>query len=123
MHHSSRATEILAAYAAGDRSFLSLDLDEENHNFENAVLIGADFTGTFVFASFRGANLERVVFKNANVKTCDFSNCNLSEASFEGAAIDGAIFTNANLEGSSFTGASEQGHVYQAGELPARDAA
>jgi uncharacterized protein YjbI with pentapeptide repeats len=119
----SRSAEILAAYAGGNRSFVSLDPDDEVHNFENATLVGADFTGTFVFANFRGANLGRSVFKNANVKTCDFSNSNLSGASFEGAAIDGALFTKANLEGGSFTGASEQGHVYQAGELPTQDAA
>ena len=123
MPRPSSAAEVLAAYAVGTRSFVLLDLDDAVHNFEGAVLAGVDFTGSFMFASFRGANLERAVFKSANVKTCDFSESNLSGASFEGAAIDGAVFAGANLAGCSFEGASEYGHVYQAGERPTQDVA
>jgi uncharacterized protein YjbI with pentapeptide repeats len=123
MPQLSRAAEILASYAAGNRSFTSLDLDEKTHDFQNVTLADADFTGTFVFANFRGANLERAIFKDANVKTCDFTEANLSGASFEGAAIDGAVFCGANLRGTSFLGATEQGYVYQVGEVPTQDAA
>jgi uncharacterized protein YjbI with pentapeptide repeats len=112
------SAEVLAAYALGKRSFASLDFGEEIHNFENAMLAGADFSNTFICACFRGANLERATFKNANVKTCDFSNTELSGASFEGAAIDGAVFIGANLKGASFAGATEQGYIYQDGEIP-----
>lgn len=118
MNHTTRTREILSAYAAGDRSFTSLDLDEEVHDFSNTLLTGADFTGSFICASFRGADLKRAIFKNTNVKTCDFSNANLAGASFEDAVIDGAVFAGANLDGALFLGASEQGHTYKSGELP-----
>ena|SRR6185503_9959651 len=112
------ASWILERYAAGDRSFVDLDLDDKPYDFSEATLIGADFSGCFICANFRGANLERAVFRRANVKTCNFSDANLQGASFEGAAIDGAVFDRANLAGASFLGASDQGHVYKTGEMP-----
>lgn len=122
MHPHSSPLSILARYAQGERSFVSLDLDDADHDFSGATLAGANFSGCFITASFRGANLERAIFKNANVKTCDFTGANLQGACFEGSPIDGVIFTGANLVGASFLGASEQSHVYAAGELPQQDA-
>jgi uncharacterized protein YjbI with pentapeptide repeats len=122
MGEQSTLSSILTRYAAGERSFVSLDLDDRPYDFSGAALVGADFTGCFITANFRGADLQDAVFKEANVKTCDFTGANLRGASFVGAAIDGAVFIGANLTGTSFLGASEQGHVYGASELPSTDA-
>lgn len=109
---------LLLRFAAGERTFAGMDLDDRTYDFSNACLAGADFSHCFIVASFANAILTGVRFDGANVKTCDFQNANLSGASFAGAAIDGANFQGATLEGTSFVGASEQGHVYGETELP-----
>ncbi len=114
--------KILQRYAAGERSFIGLDLDEGVLNFDCADLTEIDFSGCFIYASFRGAKLRGANFSDGNVKTCDFTGADLAGARFEGAAIDAAIFENANLEGVSFLGASEQGRIYGLGEMPLRKA-
>jgi len=111
-------SEILSRYAAGERSFSHLDLDDRCYDFSGQTLEDADFSGCFIVASFRGARLARAKFKEANVKTCDFTNADLRDAVFDGSAIDAAIFQGADLTGTSFVGASEQGYLYQVGELP-----
>jgi Protein of unknown function (DUF3144)/Pentapeptide repeats (9 copies) len=113
-------SSILERYVAGERSFASEYFDDEVHDLAGATLDGADFSGCFIVADFRGASLQRVSFRNANVKTCDFTGANLLDASFEGAAIDGARFDGASLSGASFAGAFEQGHIYAQDELPGR---
>lgn len=113
-----RPHSIIVRYIAGERSFVSEELDDQVHDFAGAKLEGADFSGCFVLGDFRGANLQGVCFKNSNVKTCDFTGANLRDASFQGAAIDGAVFDDAVLVGASFEGASEQGHIYRANESP-----
>jgi uncharacterized protein YjbI with pentapeptide repeats len=109
---------ILARYAAGERNFRGLNLDCEAMDFSGTVLVGADFSESFIVASFRGANLAGSLFERCNVKTCDFSNANLEGASFSNSAIDGAEFAGASLVGASFEGATELGHVYAANEYP-----
>jgi uncharacterized protein YjbI with pentapeptide repeats len=112
--------EILHRYAAGERSFVELDLDEGVLTFDGADLSGINFSRCFIVASFRGARLCGANFSSANVKTCDFSYADLSGAVFDGAAIDAAEFDGANLSGASFLGASEHGHVYGPSETPLR---
>ncbi len=109
---------IIKRYLTGERDFTALDLDRDFSDFSGISLAGADFSRSFIIASFRGCNLAGVNFSNANVKTCDFSYANLEGACFEDSAIDGAIFTGANLDSASFIGASEQGFVYSLGEKP-----
>ena len=116
----SRSSSLLERYAAGERSFTDLDLDDQVYDFSGANLAGVDFSRTFIFADFRGANLAGAKFDHGNVKTCDFRGANLERASFIGAAIDSADFRGASMEGVSFDGASEQGHVYGENELPIR---
>jgi uncharacterized protein YjbI with pentapeptide repeats len=117
MAHSD-AHEILERYAAGERSFSNLDLDSICLDFSGAVLMDSDFSGSFITANFRGANLARVKFENGSIKCCDFTEANLEGASFKGSAIDCAIFRGAKLIDASFLGASEQGNIYSIDELP-----
>lgn len=109
---------LIARYTAGERDFRELDLDDRVYDFSGAVLMDADFSGSFVVADFRGASLEGSLFTRCNVKTCDFRNANLANASFQGAAIDAADFRGANLSGTTFLDATEQGYAYAAGEQP-----
>ena len=118
MKTGSREAELLEQHAAGVRTFANTDLDDRSYDFVNAVLIGADFTGSFITADFRGAKLCGAVFANCNVKTSDFRGADLSNASFRQSAIDGADFSGAILDGTDFEGASNQGHVYGPGEKP-----
>ena len=112
--------QILVRYAAGERSFAGLDLDDKTYNFDGLNLEGANFSTSFIVGTFRGANLTRANFSNTNVKTCDFRGANLRGATFEGAAIDAAEFEGADLDGALFAGATEQGYVYSSAELPIR---
>jgi len=112
--------DIFARYAAGERNFEGMHIDNETHDFSNADLSGASFRHCFIDGIFRGCNLEGTDFSNANVKCCDFSRANLRRALFLNATIDAADFDDANFEGASFEGASEQSYLYAAGELPLR---
>jgi uncharacterized protein YjbI with pentapeptide repeats len=109
---------MLERYAAGERSFVGIELDDKVHDFAGVDLSGADFSRSYIFADFRGANLSFCNFSEANVKTCDFRGANLQGALFEGAAICSAEFEGANLAGASFVGAHFHSHVFQRGELP-----
>lgn len=114
----SSSEALLQRYAAGDRSFTGLELDDVSHDFAGQTLDAADFSSTFIVASFRGTSLIGAKFDGANVKTCDFRGANLIGASFKGAAIDGAQFAGAKLGNAEFVGATEQGHVYGDNEVP-----
>jgi uncharacterized protein YjbI with pentapeptide repeats len=115
--------QILERYEAGQRLFIASELDDQVHDFENTNLVGADFSNSFIFASFKNANLENANFTNANIKTCDFTNANLRGACFHGALLEGTIFDGANLECASFAGASVFNHYFAEGELPIQNQA
>lgn len=110
--------ELVDRYEAGERNFRGLDLDGETLDLRGSNLTGADFSGSFIFADFRGANLECCVFERANVKTCDFRGANLRGASFREAAVDAADFSGAEMAGACFDGASAFGHIFHSGESP-----
>ena len=112
------SNELTARYKAGERNFRGLDLNGEALDLRDSNLAGADFSESFIFADFRGANLERSVFDRANVKTCDFRGANLRGASFREAAVDAADFSGAEMTDASFDGASAQGHIFHSGESP-----
>jgi len=120
MRRNAISLKILERYAAGERIFKNLEREDGIYNFENASLSNADFSGNFIFATFRNANLEGANFSNCNVKTCDFSHANLRGSTFQDSAIDAAIFDGADLTDANFEGASEQGYDYKIGELPFR---
>jgi uncharacterized protein YjbI with pentapeptide repeats len=109
---------MIARHAAGERDFRALDLDDRTYDFSGASLAGTDFSGSFLIADFRGADLAGALFTNCNVKTCDFRDANLAGASFASSAIDAADFRGANLSGTLFIDATEQGHVYSLDEQP-----
>ena len=110
--------ELLELYALGERCFVESNLDDAEWNFEGCDLRSADFSRSYILASFRDSNLAGAKFCHANVKTCDFSGANLTGARFDGAAIDSATFDGARLDGTTFTDASAYGHTYRPGERP-----
>jgi uncharacterized protein YjbI with pentapeptide repeats len=118
VQRSLSATDVLRLYAAGERDFRELDVVPEGDTFENKRLDGADFSSSFISASFAGAGLRGARFVNANVKTCIFDRADLSGATFEGAAVDAATFVRAELERATFAGATYHSHVFTSGELP-----
>jgi uncharacterized protein YjbI with pentapeptide repeats len=118
MDRDAKSERILARYAAGERVFGDLDRDDGVYDFSHTDLRGAVFTGCFLFADFRQANLEGADFSHCNVKTCDFSGARLAGSTFHGSAIDSAEFDGADLTGVDFEEASAYGHVFGKGELP-----
>lgn len=115
---NASSNELIARYEAGERNFRGLDLDGETLDLRGSNLAGSDFSESFIFADFRGANLERCLFERANVKTCDFRGASLRHASFREAAVDAAEFSGAEMTGACFDGASAYGHVFHSGECP-----
>jgi uncharacterized protein YjbI with pentapeptide repeats len=118
MINDDKTLEILDRYAAGDRNFRDLDLDDRVYDFSDSDLRGAIFAGSFILASFRNADLRGADFTNCNVKTCDFSGASLTRATFCGSALDATTFQGADLSDANFEGASTQGYVFAKGELP-----
>lgn len=52
--------ELLSRYAAGERNFTGAQLDEDKENeLTGVTLDGADFSHSFIVASFRKASLDR----------------------------------------------------------------
>lgn len=117
MTRDPKSEALLARYADGERAFTEMDLDDQTYDFSDADLRGAIFTGSFIVASFKNANLERADFSSCNVKTCDFSGARLAEATFFNSAISGAEFDGANLTGADFEGADCYGIIFKKGEL------
>lgn len=101
--------ELMHRYAQGERTFPDTELSDANLSGMN--LDGAQFTpySWFFNASFTGASLKDVSFRECNVKCADFSGANLTDASFELAAIDAATFRNAATSGAKFAGATYYG--------------
>ncbi|MBB3646138.1 uncharacterized protein YjbI with pentapeptide repeats [Rhizobium sp. BK619] len=118
MSRDITSEKILARYAAGERNFRGLELDDGAYDFSHADLRGAVFAGSFIVASFASANLEGADFSDCNVKTCDFSGARLASATFLGSAIDAAVFNGADLTGAIFEKAGAFGHIFGKGELP-----
>ena len=111
--------DVLRRYASGERDFTELDLDTPPCRELNGVCLdGADFSRSFIVASFQNARLRGAKFVNANVKTCDFRNADLRDADFSGAALCGTEFSGARLDGAHFGGAYYHSHEYQEGDIP-----
>lgn len=117
-----RPSEIRRRYGAGERDFGGLEIEDaaDAASFRDAVLAGADFSGSFILADFTGANLRGCRFVQSNVKTRSFDAADLRECDFSGAAIDAATFHGAQLDGARFADASAYGHTFQPMELPDR---
>ena len=116
---TNKTADLLARYASGERSFQETDIEDPDVlALDDAVLEGADFSRSFLVASFQRANLRGAKFRDANVKTCDFSCADLTNADFRGAALDATIFEGATLVGARFAGAHVQGYEMADDELP-----
>jgi uncharacterized protein YjbI with pentapeptide repeats len=118
MARDEYSERILARYAEGERVFGDLEREDGNYDFSNADLRGAVFAGSFIFGSFKNANLEGADFSRSNVKTCDFSGARLAGATFFGSAICGAEFEGADLTRADFEEAHAYGYTLAKGELP-----
>lgn len=112
------AEELLRRYAEGERYFAESELDHLILDFQNALLEGANFRGSFITADFRGASLKQASFASANIKTCDFRNADLEGADFSGAAVEATQFEGANLKGARFEDATCYSYTMKAEELP-----
>jgi hypothetical protein len=96
--------ELLTRYAAGERSFVGSELDSINEGIDltGVILDGADFSDSWIVASFRDASLKGAIFRRANVKTCDFSGANLTDADFRDAPLEATKWSGAILSGCKF---------------------
>ena len=110
--------ELLKRYTYGERFFGETELDKVVYDFRNAKLRAVNFSGSWLSADFRGADLRDADFSRANVKACDFRGANLSGANFKKAFLDFADFGGANLEGTSFGGACIQSRELKENDLP-----
>jgi len=103
--------EILRRYAAGERDFSGLEIEDagESAPLRGAILDDADFSK----ASLRGAR-----FVDANVKTCSFTGANLSNADFRGAALCSTTFQGTHMDGARFKGAYFHSYELDHAEKP-----
>ncbi len=113
-----RQEELLRRYQNGERDFTQVALDGGNYDLRGVTLAGANFSGTFITADFRGANLQAASFAKANVKTCDFRHADLRGANFSGALLEATEFKGANLRDANFEDARNFSLILKAGELP-----
>jgi hypothetical protein len=93
------ATELLAAYAAGQRDFFQADLRKAD--LRKAPLCGANLEG----ATLEGANLEWANLEGANLGRATLEGANLGRANLRWANLEGANLGRANLEGANLFGA------------------
>jgi uncharacterized protein YjbI with pentapeptide repeats len=102
MDDEQTVAELLSRYAAGDRSFAGIEFEIAGDDLEGRSLDDADFSNSWICASFRGSSLRKVNFRGANLKTCDFKGADLSEADFTGAALEATDWEGATLAGTTF---------------------
>lgn len=88
------ASDLLQAYATGQRSFSSVILSEVDLN--EADLKGADLS----YADLSGSDLT-----GANLRGADLSYANLAEANLTEADLRGAMLIGTNLKTANLTGA------------------
>ena len=110
--------ELLQRYRNGERHFVGTELDDCAYDLQNAVLVGVDFSRSYLTVDFRGAKLSGANFSHANVKTSDFRNADLRGAIFNGAALEETNFEGANLEGATFAGATCYSYMLKEEERP-----
>ena len=94
------ASEIVAAYTAGERNFCYADLARANLTDTN--LYGANLTG----ANLTRADLARADLARANLTDTNLTDTNLYGANLYGANLYGANLTRANLTRANLTRAN-----------------
>jgi uncharacterized protein YjbI with pentapeptide repeats len=95
-------SELLSRYASGDRSFAETELETGDGDLGSKRLDDADFSRSWISASFRNASLRRVSFRGANLKSCDFRGADPTGADFTDAALEAATWAGAILAGAQF---------------------
>ncbi|MDZ7959621.1 MAG: pentapeptide repeat-containing protein [Aulosira sp. DedQUE10] len=111
------AEELLELYAAGERDFSGINLEEANlsganlskANFSRANLLGADLSE---------ANLSRANLSYAKLSLCRFIGTNLEGAKVTDADIVGASLENVNLKGAIGNFGHAHGALFQNTILP-----
>jgi uncharacterized protein YjbI with pentapeptide repeats len=110
---------VLKHYAQGERHFRDIELDTEPYgDLTGRTLDHADFSGSFILATFSQCSLRSTSFRDANVKCCDFTEADLTDADFRGAALCSTTFKGARLMGAKFGGSSYHGTVFPEGFIP-----
>lgn len=90
------ATDLLQAYAAGQRNFEYVILADTD-------LIGADLKGCdFSYADFSGANLSGCNLRGADLSYANLSDANLTEADLRGAMLIGTDLRTATITDTQF---------------------
>ena len=96
--------KLLAAFKAGQRNFVGVDLrgaDLRRANLYGANLSGADLSE----ADLSGADLSGANLSGADLSGADLSGADLRRATLYGATLYGANLSGANLSGADLSGA------------------
>lgn len=110
MHRDLSAAKLLQRYAAGERRFVGVWL-EERSDLRGAVLEEIVFEESgFSDIDVRGANLRGATFRSCNMKCTDFRSADLTDARFEDVLIESAAFVGAIVDGCTF----KRLHAYSA---------
>jgi uncharacterized protein YjbI with pentapeptide repeats len=108
---SKAVKDFLARYAAGERDFAKIQLNEENlsgvnltlANLHGAELIWANLSEANLYhidfsgAKLRQANLSGAMLRSSNLQGTDFVNANLRGADLSWSNLNGANLTGADL--------------------------
>lgn len=108
---SKAVKDFLARYAAGERDFAKIHLNEENlsgvnltlANLHGAELIWANLSEANLYhidlsrAKLRQANLSGAMLRSSNLQGTDFVNANLRGADLSWSNLNGANLTGADL--------------------------
>ncbi len=105
--------ELLAAYAAGRRDFVGVDLPGawlQHVDLRGADLRGGDLAGVDLFnANLTGANLAGANLRGAELTGANLTGTDLRDAILMGADLRGAELTGANLTGTNLCRADLSG--------------
>ena len=118
--------ELLALYAAGERSFYRISLwvcdDDGDITFDDPDLSGINFINASLSCSFLfRVNLSNADLRYTNFRSANLSCANLSNANLYGANLSGANLSNANLYGANLTASSLIGTVLNEANLQDAD--
>ena len=100
-----QAEDVLKKYAAGERTFAGVNLNEAN--LSGADLSGADLSGANLsVANLSGANLSGTNLSKAKLNVAKLSGANLTNANLHEAILNVANLTLADLTGATLSQAS-----------------
>jgi uncharacterized protein YjbI with pentapeptide repeats len=123
--------EFLAQYAAGERSFIKIDLSEADlseinltlADLQEAQLVWANLQDASLYhvnlsgAKLRHANLNGAKLRSANLQGADFLNADLSHSDLTWSNLRGANLTGANLSNADLKNAILENVIMPDGTL------